>query len=373
MKRSPFTSSGKEILGLSKVTNTENTKDGDLGDVEDAIITNLSKGSSDYKQDFERELAKISTNIGIDLGISNSSLSSKPPTKSFDLTRPKAVPFVVPKKTKPVKSESESESESSVSESSVSESSSSSHTTSSVSSRKPKHKSPPPSRDYIRRERYNERNESSEDRGSTDESIRPSKPDSSDRRRREQLRSFLNEGYRNFNIGDHRQDVEQLDVLEMASEIDQIRYNLIDISVEKSSLPAVDLEKMSHSEIQRLLFFYRRMDDQYKYKSLPEELILGAAGFAEQIFDGQTEILGKWKPDYTGLQNNMQSRLTRVSPYMGRVVADISRKNGISEISLVGVSLCLPLISLPFSNARKISKPTRNQLTMSALNDVENA
>ncbi len=393
MSRTPFHTSGKEILGLSKIANNENIKDGDLGDVEDKVIAGISTKSrhNDYKQDFERELARISNNIGINLSVSKpaKTFTSQPaktftsqPAKTFDLSKPK------PSTNKPVFSmssganiSSSDSDDGSVSSRSTTSTLSSRSTRSSKSSRsaqsrhhandRMRRRSPPPKQYREYTHAHASAPDSGDDSdGSEDDHAEIN--DSSNNRRREQLRSFLNEGYKNFSIGE-RHEVEQLDVLEMASEIDQIRYNLIDIGVDKASLPAVDMERMTHSEIQRILFFYRRMDDQYKYKSLPEELILGAAGFAEQIFDGKTEILGKWRPNYTGLQNNMQSRLTRVSPYMGRVVSEVSRKHGIDDFSIISLQLCLPLITLPISNARKITKPTRNQLTMSALNELENA
>ncbi len=110
----------------------------------------------------------------------------------------------------------------------------------------------------------------------------------------------------------------------MLSDIDQLIGILQDDpDVDLSRIPMVD-QRSSYEDVELTLRILRQKNDASRCCIVAEELMMAGAYFLEDIFDGEKEYFGKYKPDMRGYRNNMRVKLKRMRFDTNQVVASVT-------------------------------------------------
>lgn len=134
-------------------------------------------------------------------------------------------------------------------------------------------------------------------------------------------------------MGDREYEDKQM----LLAEIDELREDLMQISVDISRVEEVD----NNSSIEDIRKVHRKLvykTNSNSYSSFADELFIIAAQAAEYAFDGEKDWFGH-KPDLTGWTNTVRGKLRRMKYAKTRIVRRIIDEYKIPEWLQIGIEI----------------------------------
>lgn len=156
--------------------------------------------------------------------------------------------------------------------------------------------------------------------------------------RYDQIDKVINNIGRSVPIVDIEQEKKEDSKINMLEEIDSIKLSLEEDYVDLKSIPNVD-KYSKYEDVEAVLKLLRIKNDRLRYCSLAEEfIILGAHGL-EDIFDGQKTYFGKYRPDLSGWNKNVQVKLRRMRHDTSTLVSTVMQDYNIGPLPRILLEL----------------------------------
>ena len=150
-------------------------------------------------------------------------------------------------------------------------------------------------------------------------------------------------------------------------QISSLKNALSEEGIDVNDIPQLSMSSPKQ-EIDSVLNLLLMKSNRTRYSTLAQEFVSGIAEGIEAVFDGTREIpiLG-WKPDYTGYQNTVSVKLSRMKFETSQVVGDILEGNNITPVSRILLELLPSLVLYPKTRARQ--KKVKSSPTLTSVNN----
>jgi hypothetical protein len=194
--------------------------------------------------------------------------------------------------------------------------------------------------------------------------------------RRQHINSVVTE-IRGETRTSHGFEAERIEDLR-ASKIEQIDQ-LMSV-LEEEGVDCSGIEKITPmtpiSEVNSVLHILRRRNDQNRYTSIADEVILGFADLLGTVFDGTRRIPGtNFAPDYTNYQNTVNVKLHRMKFETAQVVGGVVERFAFGPVLSIGAELLPSLILYPGQRKAQTTYSDTSQnagkVAMSKINDAD--
>ncbi len=153
-------------------------------------------------------------------------------------------------------------------------------------------------------------------------------------------------------------------------QISSMKAALYEEGINTDDIPHVTMES-GENAIDDVLNALNMKSNRQRYTTLAQEFIGGVANWIEDIFDGTREIpIVKWKPDYTGYHNSVNTKLNRMRFETSQVVGKILDGNNVSPTGRILLELLPSLILYPSMREKQKIKPKEQKLATTAPNNV---
>lgn len=146
----------------------------------------------------------------------------------------------------------------------------------------------------------------------------------------------------------------------MLEQIDSIREALVQDGVSLDSVAPLD-KGSTYKEVKDTLDTLRRKNDRTRCRTIAEEGILCGAHLLEKMFDGKRTWAGRWRPDLTGWDKQVQVKLRRMRYDTSSVVSGVLEDLEISPAMRIAIEL-VPNMFL-YSHTREKKRAAFEDLT----------
>lgn len=136
----------------------------------------------------------------------------------------------------------------------------------------------------------------------------------------------------------------------------------LDGSVDMSRLPVISNDSPD-DVVESAHRIYKYKANQVKYRGIGNEFVMMGISLLEEVFDGNTVYLGRFRPNLKGYSKVMNAKLSRLAPVTGELTADIVQSVNPSPTFMLAAEILPSMFMYSQRQAEKSQQPAKSVIS----------